>query len=260
MRTPVVCVAQRSWSCSQNLGTDWGGGGAEFSHLSECFLNSMSLCVQLITWVQVSLSMSGKEGSGGGEGLCLGDPLWVTALGLDLFMLLWHQQVPGRAGRVPQSQSQSENQLSSVATERREVRRYSRATVGGSEDRVFQVASGAFCVLDSDTATGLSFLFSGSSLPLLAQNPRLVWEVVAESGEGSEPSWYQRKGAGIFTWPSGALQWPTRKLCLFQEEVKWVAAELAVTPPLPASINYTLEAESNWVLRCILFSKSSWEW
>lgn len=29
----------------------------------------------------------------------------------------------------------------------------------------------ASCVLDGDTATGLSFLFSGSSLPLLVQNP-----------------------------------------------------------------------------------------
>lgn len=30
-------------------------------------------------------------------------------------------------------------------------------------------------------------------------------------------------------------------------------------PPFPAIINYMLEAESNWVLRCRLFIKSSWE-
>lgn len=117
---------------------------------------------------------------------------------------LWPQQVPGRAGCVPQSQSQSKKQLSSVATEIREVSRYSRATVGGSEDRVFQVALGFLCVLGGGTATGLFFLFSGSSLPLLAQNPRLVWEVVAEPGEGSQSSWYQRKDARLY--PDGGLE------------------------------------------------------
>lgn len=132
----VAHLAHRTWGPAEVCVC----GGGRVPSLIRVFLNSMSLCVQLISW-----SISGKEGSGGGERFCLGDPLWGAVLGLDLFLLLWHQQEPGRAGCAPQSQPQSEKQLSSVATEIREVSRYSLATVGGTEDGVFQVASGFVC-------------------------------------------------------------------------------------------------------------------
>lgn len=94
MRLPSVCVAHRTWGP-----TETGRGRVQL--LIRVFVNPMFLCIQATTWAQVSLSISGKKGGGGG-GVFL--PWRSTRGGCPrlFFLLLWHQQAPGRTGYVSQ--------------------------------------------------------------------------------------------------------------------------------------------------------------